>query len=70
MTRVIFSYFLLLREFLDRSGASGAQHGQECKHLFPFKYLLKPWRLGAPFMRHTLHGVYQYVFVRTVYTCV
>ena len=50
-----------------------------CRHLFPFKYVLKPWplerdvgggqrgELRGQFMANTEQGVYQYVVVRTLF---
>ena len=66
---VVFSYFMLLREYLSRrqENLSPEQQGQCCSHLWPFKYILTPWELGPPFETKTLTGVYQYVFVRTAF---
>eukprot|EP00277_Geminigera_cryophila_P000923 CAMPEP_0179411430 /NCGR_PEP_ID=MMETSP0799-20121207/3893_1 /TAXON_ID=46947 /ORGANISM="Geminigera cryophila, Strain CCMP2564" /LENGTH=498 /DNA_ID=CAMNT_0021183499 /DNA_START=163 /DNA_END=1655 /DNA_ORIENTATION=+ len=67
---VIFSYFMLLREYLHNREADAiwvGRKGKGCQHMFPFKYFLRPWLLGAEFMDKTLYGVYQYVFLRTFF---
>ena len=65
---VIFSYFMLLREYIHFRDPAAVWNGREseaCHHSFPIKYLVRPWMLGSEFMAKTHYGVFQYVVLRT-----
>ena len=63
----------------SHSRGRGELERKVCRHLFPFKYVLKPWplvrdvgggqrgELRGQFMANTEQGVYQYVVVRTLF---